>query len=70
MNEHRKRIGRQLAALRTEQGLSCEQVAEKIGTCRQTISKIELGKWSVSLDLLEKYASALGAKVTIEKVAD
>lgn len=70
MNEHRARIGGQLAAIRKEKGLSCEQAAEMINSCRQTISKIELGRWSVSLDLLEKYANALGAEVTIEKVAE
>lgn len=70
MNEHRQRVGGQLAAIRNERGLSCEDVAKMIGTYKQTIVKIENGRWSVSLDLLEKYASALGAKVTIEKVAD
>lgn len=70
MNEHRIRIGKQLANIRKEQGLTCEQAAEKIGSCKQTINKIELGKWSVGLDLLEKYASALGAQVTIERVAE
>lgn len=70
MNEHRQRVGGQLAAIRNEIGLSCEDVAKMIGTYKQTIVKIENGRWSVSLDLLEKYASALGAKVTIEKVAD
>lgn len=65
---HRKKIGQQLAALRKEKGLSCEQIAEIIGTYRQTISKIENGKWSVSLDLLEKYANALNAEITISKV--
>lgn len=70
MNEHRIRVGGQLAAIRKEKGLSCEQAAELIGTCRQTINKIEIGRWSVSLDLLEKYANALGAEVRIEKVAE
>lgn len=69
MNEHRQRVGGQLASIRKEKGLTCEDVAEKIGTCRQTIAKIEQGKWSVSLDLLEKYANALGAKVEIRRAA-
>lgn len=65
---HRIRIGQQLAALRKDKGLSCEEVAEIVGTYRQTITKIENGKWSVSLDLLEKYANALNAEVAILKI--
>lgn len=70
MNEHRIRIGKQLSAIRKEKGLTCEQAAKRIGSCKQTINKIELGKWSVGLDLLERYASALGAQVNISKVSE
>lgn len=70
MNEHRLRVGQQLAAIRKEKNLTAEEMAERLGTCFQTIYKIEGGKWSVGLDILERYANALGAEVYIRKVAE
>ena len=35
------------------------------GMSHSTISKVENGRWSVSIDLLSKVCEALGAKVEI-----
>jgi transcriptional regulator with XRE-family HTH domain len=66
-NEHRKRIGKQLADLRKERGLSGEQLAEKIGKCHQTVYKVERGAWAVSVDILEEFCDALDAELVVRK---
>lgn len=61
----RLRIGNRLRELREAQGLTTTQLAEMCGMSHSTISKVENGKWSVSLDLLSKIAGALGCSVEI-----
>lgn len=53
-------MGAALRAIRESRGLSCEEVAVMVGVTRQTISKIELGKWSAGADHLFAIADALG----------
>lgn len=65
MMEDRIRIGQRLCELRKEQGLTSTQLAERCGLTQSTISKVENGKWSVSLDILSKICGAMGAKVEI-----
>lgn len=65
--EHRIRIGLQLNELREKQGLTYRQLAELTGLSFSNISKIEKGKYSVGLDVLQKIADALDADVTIMK---
>ncbi len=43
------KIGEKIHALRKEQGLSQEELAEQIGVARQTISKWELGETAPDL---------------------
>lgn len=64
MNE-RIRIGSRLREIREAQGLTTTQLAEMCGMSHSTISKVENGRWSVSIDLLSKVCEALGAKVEI-----
>lgn len=61
----RIRIGNRLRELREAQGLTATQLAERCGLSQPTISKIENGKWSVSLDILSKICEALGTRVEI-----
>lgn len=65
MMGHRERIGRQIATIRKEKGLSVRQLAELSGVTFQNINKIELGKYSVGIDVLTKIADALDCEVTI-----
>lgn len=65
LNNERLRIGSRLRELREAQGLTSTQLAEKCGLTQSTISKVENGKWSVSLDILSKICEALGARVEI-----
>lgn len=64
MND-RVRIGHRLREIREAQGLTTTKLAEKCGLSHSTISKIENGRWSASIDMLSKVCEALGAKVDI-----
>ena len=64
MNE-RERIGALLAQKRNESGLSVRALAELAGVSYQNITKIENGKYNVSIDMLSKITEALNCKRTI-----
>ena len=54
--------------LRKERKLSQEELADAVGTTRQTITSIEVGKYTASLPLAYKIARYFG--LTIEEVFD
>ena len=54
--------------LRKQHKLSQEELAEVVGTTRQTITSIEVGKYIASLPLAYKIAHYFG--LTIEEVFD
>ena len=54
--------------LRKQRKLSQEELAEAVGTTRQTITSIEIGKYTASLPLAYKIAHYFG--LTIEEVFD
>lgn len=54
--------------LRKQHKLSQEELAEAVGTTRQTITSIEGGKYTASLPLAYKIARYFG--LTIEEVFD
>ena len=54
--------------LRKERKISQEQLALAVGTTRQTITSIEVGKYTASLALAYKIAHFFG--LTIEEVFD
>jgi putative transcriptional regulator len=54
--------------LRKEHKLSQEELADAVGTTRQTITSIEVGKYIASLPLAYKIARYFG--LTIEEVFD
>ncbi len=54
--------------LRKERKLSQEELAEAVGTTRQTITSIEVGKYTASLPLAYKIARFFG--LPIESVFD
>ncbi|MDO5400069.1 MAG: helix-turn-helix transcriptional regulator [Eubacteriales bacterium] len=57
-----------IRALRKGRKLSQEELAEAVGTTRQTITSIEVGKYTASLPLAWKIAHYFG--LTIEEVFD
>ena len=57
-------IGQVIYALRQERHLTQEQLALEVETATSNLSRIEQGKSSPSLALLERMAQALGTSVT------
>ncbi len=63
--EQKERIymGERIAILRTENGMTQQELADKVGVKREHISRIEAGKYSVGLDILCKVAKAFGTTI-------
>ena len=59
-------IGKRIATIRKEQGMSQKGLAGKIGISQQLISRIEKGGENLSLSTLKTIAHALGKKVLID----
>ena len=49
--------------LRTQQGLTQEEIAERVGVSRQTIISIESGRYNPSILLAYKLARAFGQSI-------
>ena len=68
MQEHnhaRQEIASQLRQVRKEQGMTQERLAEKVGTRKSNISRLESGRYNPSLDFLEKVAGGLGREIEV-----
>ena len=61
----RDRIGLRIASLRKMQGLTITQLAERAGIQRAHLSRIEAGKYAVTLETIQAIAEALGMIVDI-----
>ena len=66
----RESIGKQIATIRKKKGLSLRQLAELTGLNHSNIGKIELGKYSVGVDILGKICDALGCELKITEKED
>lgn len=64
--ESRLKIGATIRSIRETRGLSQEQLAEKMNISRSTISKIESGKFNLSIDYLSKFASFLHFEIILK----
>ena len=64
-DDERLRIGRRIAEVRKEHGMTQAQLAEQCGLQQAHIARIENGKFSVGLDTLAQIADALGARIEI-----
>lgn len=62
MND-RERIGKRIAEIRKQKGISQAQLSELTGIAPGNIARIELGKYSTGIDLLSKIAKALNYRV-------
>lgn len=65
-NHARQEIAAQLRQVRKEQGMTQERLAEKVGTRKSNISRLESGRYNPSLDFLEKVAGGLGRKIEVK----
>ena len=56
IQERREKIGKQIRIFREKNGFSQDQLAEIMEVNHSTISKIENGKFAITIDYLEKFA--------------
>lgn len=62
------KIGVMLRIAREDAGMTQEELAEKLGTKKTAISRIENHAEDIRLSTLEKYASAFGKKLKLRLV--
>jgi transcriptional regulator with XRE-family HTH domain len=65
IKEHRLKIGDAIRDIREKRGYSQDDLAEIMKVNRSTISKIENGKFSFSIDYLSKFSWFLDFNITI-----
>lgn len=61
--ELKKQIGKKIQSIRKSRGITQEGLAEMIGIEIPSLSNIETGKYSPSIETLQKLATALNVKV-------
>ena len=66
MTKLRINIGQQIAMLRKKHGLTIRELSELSGINSSNISKIENGKYNISIDIIERICKSLGANVKID----
>ena len=65
IQDYRENIGRAIRSIREEKGFSQDELAEIMEVQRSTISKIENGKFSVSIDYIAKFAWYLDFEIAL-----
>lgn len=66
---YRKLIGKSIRAFREKRGYSQDELAEIMDVHRSTISKVETGKFSISIDYLVKFAWYLNFDISVVEKA-
>jgi transcriptional regulator with XRE-family HTH domain len=56
IKDYRLKLGDKIRIVREERGFSQEQLAEKMDINRSTISKIENGKFGITVDYLVRFS--------------
>jgi transcriptional regulator with XRE-family HTH domain len=56
INDYRLKLGDKIRIVREQRGYSQEQLAELMNINRSTISKIENGKFSITVDYLVRFS--------------
>ena len=59
-SEFRKKVANNLAVTRLFEGVTQSELAERLGTSKSSISRIEKGEQNLTLDYVSAYAEALG----------
>jgi transcriptional regulator with XRE-family HTH domain len=65
IQEQREAIGRSIRAFREKKGYSQHELAEVMDVHRSTISKVETGKFAITVDYLVKFAWYLGFDIAV-----
>lgn len=65
LHESRLKMGQNIREIREKRGYSQDELAEIMEVNRSTISKIETGKFSFSIDYLSKFSFFLDFDLTL-----
>ncbi len=68
IQERRESIGMTIRGLRENKGYSQDDLAEIMNVHRSTISKVETGKFSITIDYLIKFGFHLNFNVSLNPV--
>lgn len=63
--QDRQRIGKEIADLRKQRGMTQQEVSDKTSILRPHITRVELGKYNFGFDTLQAIADALDADICI-----
>jgi UDP-N-acetylglucosamine 1-carboxyvinyltransferase len=69
IDANRLRIGLLIANLRQEKGLTQGQLADDTGISQANISRMEKGKYNVSIDLLSSILYALDHQIEFSEIS-
>lgn len=62
---NRESIGKDIAKQRKAQGFTQKQMADKTGINKTTLSEIENGRFTGSLDIFERYLDGVGLQLEV-----
>ena len=65
-NATREEVAQQLREVRKSQGMMQELLADRVGTKKSNISRLESGRYNPSLDFLVKVAGGLGKQIQVK----
>lgn len=65
IQENREAIGKQIRAFREKKGFSQDELSEIMEVNRSTISKVETGKFAITIDYLVKFAWYLDFNISV-----
>ena len=68
IQEHRENIGRLIREIRERKGFSQDDLAEIMAVHRSTISKVETGKFAITIDYLVKFSWYLDFDLTLIEI--
>lgn len=64
--ENRRKVGQMIARLREDKGMTQQELSDAAEIDRANLSKIENGRYNVSIDILGKILFALSAEIEIK----
>ena len=67
IQEKRESIGMRIRSLREKRGFSQDELAEIMDVHRSTISKVETGRFAITVDYLVKFAWYLKFDLSLEE---
>ncbi len=65
IQEHRESIGMSIRSFREKRGYSQDELAEIMEVHRSTISKVETGKFAITIDYLVRFAWYLDFDISV-----